>query len=181
MFGKRELLLEAEGQNHFFIGERELPYKLQPGNVNHELCAALPGILEYFDAVASAHGVKGASPHERLLGLAPEIASHEAELADRVLAFLRDRPGVRIVGETRADADRRVPTIAFTVDGRHAEEVATALEAHQVAGRWGHFYAARAIEAMGLADRGGVVRASLVHYNTHAEVERLLAALDAVL
>lgn len=48
----------------------------------------------------------------------------------------------------------------------------------KVAIRDGDFYAARCIEALGLAERGGVIRASMVHYNTADEVERLIRALD---
>ena len=47
--------------------------------------------------------------------------------------------------------------------------------------RYGHFYAYRAIERMGLLDANGVVRISMVHYNTTREVARLLAALDRAL
>ena len=44
--------------------------------------------------------------------------------------------------------------------------------------RWGHFYAPRLVDALGLTERDGVVRVSLVHYNTEDEVRRLLAVLD---
>jgi selenocysteine lyase/cysteine desulfurase len=37
LFGKRDKLLLARGVNHYFIEEDAIPYKLQPGNVNHEL------------------------------------------------------------------------------------------------------------------------------------------------
>ena len=45
----------------------------------------------------------------------------------------------------------------------------------------GHFYAPRALEAMGIDPEDGVVRLSFVHYNTSEEVERVLAALDGAL
>jgi len=47
--------------------------------------------------------------------------------------------------------------------------------------RYGHFYALRATRALGLPDEEGVVRASLVHYNTQDEVARLLEALAEIL
>ena len=47
--------------------------------------------------------------------------------------------------------------------------------------RYGHFYAYRAIEALGLLERDGVVRVSMAHYNTPAEVARLIEGLDAAL
>jgi selenocysteine lyase/cysteine desulfurase len=34
------------------------------------------------------------------------------------------------------------------------------------------------IEFLGLADRNGVIRVSMVHYNTPEEVDRLIGSLD---
>ena len=45
----------------------------------------------------------------------------------------------------------------------------------------GDFYARRCVEALGLDPEDGVVRVSMVHYNTVAEVTRLLKALDEIL
>ena len=55
------------------------------------------------------------------------------------------------------------------------------LDKHHIAVRFGHFYAHRAIRDLGLADRDGVVRVSMVHYNTLEEVDRLTAFLDEIL
>ena len=52
---------------------------------------------------------------------------------------------------------------------------------HRIAIRFGHFYAARLIEQLGLTERDGVVRVSMVHYNTLEEVDRLLSVLDGIL
>ncbi len=45
----------------------------------------------------------------------------------------------------------------------------------------GHFYAYRLMEALDIDPEDGVVRASMVHYNTAEEVDRLIRALDAVI
>ena len=51
-----------------------------------------------------------------------------------------------------------------------------------IAVRNGHFYARRCVEALGLKDPDeGVVRVSLVHYNTAEEVDRLVDGLRALL
>ena len=47
--------------------------------------------------------------------------------------------------------------------------------------RAGNFYAWRCLEALGIDTEDGVVRASMVHYNTVADVDRLIAGLKAVL
>jgi selenocysteine lyase/cysteine desulfurase len=42
----------------------------------------------------------------------------------------------------------------------------------------GDFYAVRAVEILGLAEKGGVVRTGVVMYNTRDEIDRLLAGLS---
>ncbi len=44
----------------------------------------------------------------------------------------------------------------------------------------GNYYALEVLKRLGLEDSGGAVRAGFVHYNTHAEVDRLLEALAAL-
>ena len=181
LYARREQLVALDNQNHFFLGAGELAYKLEPGYVNHELTAALPGILAYLDDLARHHHGAAAEvedPAHRLARVFADIAAHEQKLVAPLLAYLADKPGVRVLGPVSSDAAVRVPTVAFTVDGRHAGEIPVRLDQEHVAIRWGDFYARRAIGALGLGDRGGVVRASMVHYNTVDEVERLIQALD---
>ncbi len=108
------------------------------------------------------------------------IAEHEAALAAPLLEMLRRTRGITVLGGADPELRKRrgVPTVAFSIEGRHAAELATALERDRVAIRWGHFYAYRAIEALDLHGRGGVVRASMAHYNTAADVERLVGSLQ---
>ena len=44
----------------------------------------------------------------------------------------------------------------------------------------GHFYALRAIEVLGLLERGGVLRTGFSMYNTAEEVDRLLAGVAEI-
>ena len=56
-----------------------------------------------------------------------------------------------------------------------------AVDAEHVGIKHGDFYARRFVDALGLGPAGGVVRASMVHYNTVDEVDRLIAALEPAL
>ncbi len=182
LYGRRRHLLEARGTSHFFIAEDDVPYKLQPGGPNHELAAALPGLLEYFDGLDRHHfGNRDADRAARLERVFDLVAEHEERLVAPLLDFLAGRSGVRIVGPRTADRRSRVPLVSFVVEGRDASKIPPLLDRRRLAVRWGHFYAYRAIRDLGLLDRGGVVRVSMAHYNTAAEVERLIAALDEVL
>ncbi|HJL18768.1 MAG TPA: aminotransferase class V-fold PLP-dependent enzyme [Sandaracinaceae bacterium LLY-WYZ-13_1] len=171
MHVRRDLLESLRNQNHFFL-EGTGAYQLMPGNVSHELAAGVAGVPTYLDALAAHHGVDDPWP---------AITAHETALTERLLAYLRDHRAVRILGRDQAEGARRVPTVAFTVEGRRSADVVAALDEHGVALRFGHFYARRAMDAFDLDPADGIVRASLVHYDTLAEVDRLTAALDAVL
>ena len=41
----------------------------------------------------------------------------------------------------------------------------------------GNFYALAVTERLGLEEKGGLVRVGLTHYNTQAEIERLVTTL----
>ena len=178
LYGKQEHLERAAPLNHFFLDD-EVPLKLNPGGPNHELSAGLTGIAAYLDALHARHEGESNLPlHGRLAAIFERIAAHEEALAAPLLDFLTTKPGVRLIGNPSADRQVRAPTFSFSVDGREPDEIARAVSAHEVAIGAGDFYAARCIEALGLAGRGGVVRASMVHYNTADEVQRLIRALD---
>ncbi len=170
LYGKRELLEAASGINHSFI--TEVPYKLQPGNVNYELAHSLGGVFEYVDALgaASSAGKRGAFE---------DIAAHEEALGERLLSWLRGKKGVSIIGEASSDRTRRVPTIAFRFHGVTPEAVVRRVDESRIGIRHGDFYSKGLVGQLGLQASGGVVRASMVHYNTVAEVDRLITALDA--
>ena len=182
LYGKREHLLRARSQNHDFIGGDELPYKFEPGSVPHELAASLPAIPEYLRSLAlTAQATPSDAAEGDLDSAFGIIASHEAALVSPLLDFLVAHPSVRLLGHRSADPALRVPTVAFTVEGRHASEIPAALDAARVAIRFGDFYARRAVESLGVQAIGGVVRASMAHYNSPSEVQRLIEALDRVL
>ncbi len=183
LYVRRELLETVGSRNHFFVDtEKAARLKLEPGNVNYELAASLPGILDYLEALDSHHfpAVGGARAErlERAFGL---IAEHEERLAARLIEVLAARRDVRIVGPATADRAVRVPTVSFVVSGRRASDIPPHLDRRRIAIRWGHFYAYRPIRDLGLMNVDGVVRVSMVHYNTEAEVERLLEGLEEAL
>jgi selenocysteine lyase/cysteine desulfurase len=74
-----------------------------------------------------------------------------------------------------------VPTISFVVESRQSDAIVSAVDPHRIGIRYGDFYARRLIDDLGLAAQNGVVRVSMVHYNTQEEVDRLIAILDPLL
>ena len=70
-----------------------------------------------------------------------------------------------------------MPTIFFVVADREPAEIARALAEENIFVWDGHNYALEVIRRLGLEETGGVVRIGIAHYNTAAEVDRLLAVL----
>ena len=175
MWGRRELLLSLPSLNHYFIGPEVLPYKLQPGNVNYELSYGCAGICDYLVDTGTALGETG-TPRQRMQAAFDAFEVHENALAERLLGWLRGRPGVRVIGRPAPADDRRVPTISFTVAGHAPEAIVRHVDTHGIGIRWGDFYARRLIETLGLPE--GVVRVSMAHYNTVTEIDRLIHALE---
>lgn len=182
LYGKHEHLLELDTLYHYFVPRDKVPYKLQPGNPNYELSYACIGIADYLDDLGRRSGAPPeASRREAMETAWSAIAVHEAALAGRLLDYLRAQPRVRVVGPTAADAAVRVPTISFAVNGVDAREIVRHTDALGLGIRHGDFHSRRLVEWLGYGGPAGVVRASLVHYNSPEEVDRLIAALDTVM
>jgi len=109
------------------------------------------------------------------------IAAHESVLGEGLLAYLRDRNDIQIIGRRDSDPQTRVPTIAFKAVGRDSADIVTEMDKGAVGIRHGDFHSRRLIESLDLAADHGVVRVSMVHYNTVEEVDRLIGHLDRAL
>ena len=72
----------------------------------------------------------------------------------------------------------RVSTFAFNVEGRSPREVAEHLGERDIAVWHGNYYALEIMRRLGLEQ--GAVRAGIVHYNTAAEVDRLVGELAEI-
>lgn len=182
LYGKESILEELPGINHYFIEKDELPYKLQPGNVNFELAYGSTGILDYFNSVFNEHfSEKDTVLNSRLEKVFQLFADHEEDIVKPLMDFLNSKSNVKIIGEKSADKNLRVPTVSFTVEGRKSSEIPLIVDLQKIGIRWGDFYARRLIESLHISDIDGVVRISMVHYNTKSEVEKLISILDKII
>jgi len=181
LYGKYDLLKSLDSFNHYFIGKEEVPYKLQPGNVNFELTYSLGAIPEYFEDLHDYHFPTqiNNNPKEKHKKSFELIAEHEESLAKTLLSYLSGKADIRIIGETSADKSKRVPTISFVHNTLKSSAIVEQIDKFKIGIRFGDFYAKKIIEDFGLVEKDGVVRVSLVHYNTHDEVRKLIDALKA--
>lgn len=177
MWIERGLLLSLASLNHYFIGQENIPYKLQPGNVNYELSYGCMGIGEYLQAIGSALGAIG-TPRQLMQTAFQAFERHEDALAEILLSYLRQKTGVRIIGKSACQGGDRVPTISFVVKDTMSDAMVRQMDTVNIGIRHGDFYAKRLVDALGLQSLGGVVRVSIAHYNTLAEMNTLVRYLD---
>jgi len=180
LYGRYDDLCALDSLNHFFIAADDVPYKFQPGNLNYELAYGCIGIVDYLEELGRRAGA-GEGARARLQAGFEAIAAHEEALAARLLDYLRGKNRVRIIGRSQADRAIRVPTVSFVVDGHDSAAIVRHTDRFGIGIRYGDFYARRLIEDLGLSAQNGVVRVSMVHYNTPGEVGRLIQHLDEVL
>jgi selenocysteine lyase/cysteine desulfurase len=105
------------------------------------------------------------------------IAAYEHDLAKHYHDAARRIPGVRVWGPDFTAGRKRAPTVSITLGKVTAAEAAGALGNQGICVWDGDFYAARAVQVLGLAERGGLLRTGISMYNTRDELNRLLAAL----
>ena len=181
LWGSSKSLQEVEAQGHFF-NEENPRYRLNPTGPQHAEIAALAGIAEYFDALYEYHFSDPCDVlHERAVKVFDLVAEHEARLANILLDYLKDKRDVRILGQDHAAPGVRSSTIAFHTRSMPSAHIAASLATHGIAVGAGDFYAARCVEALGIDPNDGVVRVSMVHYNTEVEVHKLVDVLDQIL
>jgi selenocysteine lyase/cysteine desulfurase len=113
------------------------------------------------------------------------IHNHERGLLDRMMAGLTKIPHLKIYGITDpARFAERCATLAIRVeDGNPSHtplQLATQLGARGIFTWDGNYYALNLTEQLNVEKSGGFLRIGLVHYNTHEEVDRLLAALSEI-
>jgi len=180
LYGKRDHLLRMPGINHFFIGPDEVPYKFQPGSVNYELCYGMLGLWDYLGGFAAGHRRADFNNNGRDLVefVFETISQHEETLSRRLLDYLTNKPNVRIIGPSQPDRSQRMPTVSFVVTGRHSDSITVEVDKFNIGIRYGDFYARRLIDDLGLGPQNGVVRVSMVHYNSIEEVDRLIEVFD---
>jgi selenocysteine lyase/cysteine desulfurase len=150
------------------------PFRIETGTLNHAAIAGVKAAIEYI-----ASWGDGETLRARLVSAMEGIHLYEHSLASFYWDNVRRLPGVMAWGRDFSSPGR-APTVSITIAGVPPSETARALGEKGLLVWDGDFYAARAIEVLGLAERGGVLRTGISMYNTRDEVERLLDEIGAV-
>ena len=177
LYGKKDILNKLPNQNHEFL-EGDVPYTLNPGGPNHEELSCLIGVYEYLNNLYEHHFPgQDASTRGKIEAVNELIAKHETEIANPLLDYINTRDDINLIGKTKISNKDRAPTIAFTMNNKSSKELSSDLVKQGIATRNDNFYAWRCLKALGIDTDDGVVRTSMVHYNTHEDVKKLIEAL----
>ncbi|UNI21144.1 hypothetical protein JDV02_007160 [Purpureocillium takamizusanense] len=154
---------------HFFNPSATLADKLGLAGGSYELCQAVTHVVDYLGPGTGSEKWRA-------------IEAHEHQLQAVLLDFLTARPDVTIFGVAKPDSHLRVSTVSFAVDGWDPKALVEAVEKDtRFAFRWGAFYSNRLVRDTLRLGPNGVVRVSMVHYNTLDEVKGLIKALEKVI
>ena len=161
--------------------------RFETGTGNFEGIAGARAAVEYIAEIGRLFGAPFGARFPGMTGRSLDahagmaaIRAYEMPLFGRLLDGLEAIPGVKVWGITdRSRLAERTPTAAVTIAGVTPETAATILGDRGIATWWGDFYAMGLIERLGLAP-DGVLRIGLTHYNTAAEVDRLLVELREI-
>ena len=184
LWGRSELL-DALPAYKVIPADDAPPDKFETGTPSFEGMAGAAAAIDYLASVGARFGkpeaLSDGSRRERILAGMGAIRTYEQGLTDRLIEGLQKIPAVRIYGITDPGrADERMPVVAITVEGRKPVEVASRLDEDAIFLWTGDFYAVGAIDRLGLADSGGLIRIGINHYNTADEIDRFLGRLDEI-
>lgn len=166
LYGKRELLEQLppyQGGGEMIkkvtfehTTYNELPYKFEAGTPDYVGSIALAKAIDYVQELGMEN-----------------IAAYEDELCAYAVGKLRAIDGIRFIGEPK----QRSGVVSFLVGNTHPSDIGTLLDKLGVAVRTGHHCAEPLMDRFGIP---GTVRASFALYNTKAEIDAFIAALERV-
>lgn len=173
LWGRREALDKLPTFREDFIPD-EPPGKIEAGTFVYENVAGMDAAIAYLQSLSKGVGDNrpSTSRREGLVRAMEAIREYEKTLSLDLLRVLAENDAtVYGIAEERRVRER-VPTICFNLKKVKPARVTEAMSDAGIGVRDGHMYAPRLMKRLGLSQDSGVVRVSLVHYNTLQEIHR---------
>ena len=133
------------------------PERFEAGTPNFADAVALGAACDYLDKIGRG-----------------QISQHDSTLAQLAYDRLAELPGIRILGPTR----NRSGLVSFAFADVHAHDIVTFADEDGIALRGGHHCNQPLMRKLGLTS---TTRASFYLYNTHEEIDVLVASLRRIL
>ncbi len=177
LYGKREYL------------SRLRPYKVKPappeipacwetGTQNHEGLAGVVATIDYLADLGRQILPSAENRRTAIVTAMTAIHDYERELSQHLITGLLQIPNLTFYGIGDSQYfNWRTPTVGIRLRGQTPYAVAKALGDRGIFTWHGNFYALGLTERLGIESSGGLLRIGLVHYNSIAEIDRLLTVL----
>lgn len=169
-------LLAALYPDKLAPSSNSVPDRFEFGTLSFELLAGVTAAVDHLASLAElGRGASepGLTRRDRLVRSMTAVRAHEEALFADLVAGLSD---ISAVSMCPAPADR-CPTVAFRVGDQLPAQTSHALGEQGICAYDGDYYAYEYMTQMGLRTTGGAVRASVYHYNSAADVARLVDAV----
>ena len=179
IYMKKELLARVDFNNVKADDIRTGARRLHMGTPQYESLVGITAAVDYIASLGEKYAeyleeeIKGLSGRRKnvVAGMLA-IDGYEKKLASKLREGLRRIPGVTVYGPK--EGEPRTPTVVFTMEGKEPAEITTVLGSKGINAWNGDFYAVEAIKALGLEEKGGLVRLGMAPYCTEADIDRTL-------
>ena len=183
LYGKKEIFSKLQTLR---VGAQKAypPYMIETGTLNHEGIAGAKAAVDFVADIGEKFGNSSDIQQKikHLDGRRRDIVAgllvfdnYEQHLTNYLLEGLSGIPEITLYGPPKDHP--RTSTLSFTYSGHPAAEIAQCLAKKGLFVWAGDFYATSMIDALGLRDRGGLVRIGIAPYNTKEEINRVIDAL----
>ena len=183
LWGRRQLLDELPTFREDFIPD-EPPGKIEVGTFIYENVAGMDAAVRYLESMGRrAGGIDETESESRRASLQRALGSiraYEESLSLEMLRVLNDCGAVVYGVADKKRICERVPTLCFNLPNISPATVTEELAKRNIGVRDGNMYSPRLMKRLGLSPESGAVRASLVHYNTLAEIHKFGIALAEI-
>jgi len=170
----RKNVLDSLETDRLIVQDQSAPYKIETGTLNHAACAGVSAAIDFIANIGD-----GDSYRSKLEDAYNKISTHEHLLAKKLHNALMQIDTVTIIGPDFSTT-LRTPTVSFVHKKYSANEVCKRLAALNICAWDGHFYALKAIQSLGLEDKGGVTRLGVSVYNTDEEIDKVIEAIKSI-
>ncbi len=170
----REGLLEQFQTDRLRTQDPKAPNRIETGTLNHAAIAGVKAAVEYIASFGEGNDLRS-----KLVNAMKKINSYEHYLASTLYDELKKINGVAVYGQPFND-QHRAPTVSFTIDGIEPSEACKKFGEKGICVWDGNFYAIRAVEVLGLFEKGGLIRAGISLYNTMDEINRLVNEVKSI-
>jgi cysteine desulfurase family protein (TIGR01976 family) len=173
MWGRLELLYKLQSFREDFIPDAP-PGKIEAGTFIYENVAGMGAAVTYLETlgnnIALEEGAKPASRRDSIVRAMASIRDYEATLSRAMLEALHAAGAIVYGVDDPARIAERVPTFCFNLPDTLPARVTETMSNRGIGIRDGHMYAPRLMKHLGQGLDTGVIRASILHYNTIEEI-----------